>query len=352
MRMQTAEVLGQCNRGPASRWSGTPEARTDVGKLHLTRGADVTERAVAAVLSSRRAGAGPSQRRRPARSCPAWVVAAAHRPTAASRDSAVVVLAESNLSLWAGVRLRAGDEPIVGVGSHSPMPRSMKVCAALPLRPIILSRSASHDGHRERHGHRRKQADPGIDPGDNREGNGLGDQRERHHQSGEYLGPQPGQAAQRAEDRVAPAVAVAPRRCATKASGLIVVGSVLQMLRCRKPRSAWRSSTAKAPFERMEKSADLFHACLQLPELFGSARMRTHLRPETRGGAEFGVLCAQQVGEQPGLGHVRVVCGGRRSRRADQSFTAGVVVRTMAYAGRISGELSRCSPIGLCHHSC
>ncbi|OJZ63318.1 hypothetical protein BRW65_29915 [Mycobacterium paraffinicum] len=67
----------------------------------------------------------------------------------------------------------------------------------------------------------------------------------------------------------------------------------------------------------MEEPADLFHACLQLPQLLGSAWLRAQLRPETGGGSEFGVLCAQQVGEQPRLGDVRVVRRRRCPCRVD-----------------------------------
>lgn len=51
-------------------------------------------------------------------------------------------------------------------------------------------RPATGEGDRDRHGERGVQADLGIDPGDNRERDRLGDQRERDNQPGKQLDPE------------------------------------------------------------------------------------------------------------------------------------------------------------------
>ena len=51
--------------------------------------------------------------------------------------------------------------------------------------------TATDNGDGDRHRDRAEQTDPRVDPGDDRERDRLGDQGQRHHESGQHLGAQP-----------------------------------------------------------------------------------------------------------------------------------------------------------------
>ena len=51
-------------------------------------------------------------------------------------------------------------------------------------------RPASDHGDGDGHGERREQPHTRVDPGDDRERDGLGDERERHHQTCQHLPPE------------------------------------------------------------------------------------------------------------------------------------------------------------------
>ena len=57
--------------------------------------------------------------------------------------------------------------------------------------------AAAEEGDGDRHGEGREEADAGVDPGDDGERDGLGDERERDHEAGEDLGAQHGRGSQR-----------------------------------------------------------------------------------------------------------------------------------------------------------
>lgn len=63
-------------------------------------------------------------------------------------------------------------------------------------------RTAADDGDRHRHRERGEQAHSRVDPGDDRERDGLGDERERDHETGEDLGTQAPRGAQGRQHRL------------------------------------------------------------------------------------------------------------------------------------------------------
>ena len=61
--------------------------------------------------------------------------------------------------------------------------------------------TATDHGDGDRHRDRAEQTDPRVDPGDDRERDRLGDQGQRHHESGQHLGAQPTWVAEGTPDR-------------------------------------------------------------------------------------------------------------------------------------------------------